>query len=451
MKFCSRPRTMRRELAIYIAVLSLATAVAFTQLLMTYFERGLENAAEFIMLMEVRTFDRNYRHNPDTPLPSAHTLQFFLDDPSTASALLQKAIPFAELEPGEFLDVEWDEYADEEESDNWQDWKGYHFLTAYLHILPDGKKLYAISDLEPMLLTREEQRTFDVLYYRVFVFGGLYLLLMLLLIVFYNFRVNRHTRQLAVWADGLSLDSIEKSHPDFHYAELNGIADQLIEAFKRIASLLEREHQFLRHASHELRTPIAVIRANMELLERMPVPSVLERPINRVRRANHGMLQLTETLLWLSRENATAPMLREVRIDSLLDEISEDLLYLLQDKQIELKRDYEEDIAAQQLPETPLRIVLANLLRNAFQYTQEGDVMLKASNQHLVIQNRDLGEDSINSDESFGLGLMLVHQICKRLNWDLTLQPLGNGIRAELVLPAPELQAVPAGEHDQKV
>ena len=36
---------------------------------------------------------------------------------------------------------------------------------------------------------------------------------------------------------------------------------------------LNREHHFLRNASHELRTPIAVIRTNMDLLERLQTNS----------------------------------------------------------------------------------------------------------------------------------------------------------------------------------
>jgi signal transduction histidine kinase len=138
--------------------------------------------------------------------------------------------------------------------------------------------------------------------------------------------------------------------------------------------------------------------------------------------------------LWLSRENEASPTQRELRADELLDELSEDLNYLLQDKPVVVKRNYEGDLPILSLPETPLRIVLSNLLRNAFQYTCEGEVMLEVSRQQWSIENHEQGEQHTDSDNSFGLGLMLVKQICERLEWSLALHFQADGVRAVLAL-----------------
>lgn len=426
--FASSGRTMRRELSNYFLGLALLTALGFIMALIEYFESGLDNASRAGIMMEVRAFDAEYTDNPDAPLPTSYSTHFYLDNWNKAPDFYKQVIPFDELQLNEIVDIDWSPHGIE-------DWEDSRFLVVYWHKLHDGRDLYVVSDYDSNLMSDEEKEEFDSQFFRVFYLSGGYLFVMLLVVWFYNRRVSRHTQKLADWAEALTLETISQTRPDFRYVELNRIAEQQQAAFERIASLLEREHQFLRHASHELRTPIAVIRANMELLDKIGVPEALNRPVDRVRRANHAMLQLTETLLWLSRENETAPTQRDVQIDDLVDDLTEELGYLLQDKSVDILRQYAADLPLIPLPEIPLRIVLSNLLRNAFQYTDEGDVLLDLNADRLVIENREHGELNIDTDQSFGLGLMLVKRICDRLGWSLELQFQEQGVRAELKLP----------------
>ncbi|MCO4757817.1 MAG: HAMP domain-containing histidine kinase [Oceanospirillaceae bacterium] len=426
--FKSSGRTMRRELSNYFLGLALLTALGFIMALMEYFESGLDNASRIGLMMEVRAFDAEYVSNPDAALPTSYNTHFYLDNWDDAPDIYKQIIPFDDLQLNGLVDVEWSPHGIEE-------WEDSRFLIVYWHKLYDGRDLFVVADYDFNLMSDEEKEEFDSQFFQVFYLSGGYLFVMLLVVWFYNRRVSRHTQKLADWAETLTLETISQTRPDFRYVELNRIAEQLQAAFERIASLLEREHQFLRHASHELRTPIAVIRANMELLDKIGVPEALNRPVDRVRRANHAMLQLTETLLWLSRENETVPTLRDVQIDDLLDDLTEELDYLLQDKSVDILRQYAADLPLLPLPEIPLRIVLSNLLRNAFQYTDEGDVLLELTADRLVIENREHGEPNIDSDQSFGLGLMLVKRICDRLGWSLELHFLEQGVRAELTLP----------------
>lgn len=425
-RFWQRERSMRRELSSYILGLALATALIFVAALIEYFESGLDKAQYAGILMEVRSFEREYAKNPDTPLPTSYSTHFYLDNWDQAPEFYKQVIPFEELEVGEFAFAEHSPHGVDE-------WDDSRYMLAYWHRLADGRDLFVVNDFEGNMFTSEERAEFDEYFFRVFYLGGGYLLLMLLVVWFYNWRINRYTQQLAGWAEALTLENIAQSRPDFRYAELNRVAEQLQSAFRRIATLLEREHQFLRHASHELRTPIAVIRANMELLDKVGVPAELGRPVDRVRRANHTMLQLTETLLWLSRENEAEPKVEELRTDQLLDELYGELDYLLQDKPVRVHREYATDLVSKPLPVTPLRIVLSNLLRNAFQYTGEGEVVLQVGPESICIENRETGHCQTDSDQSFGLGLMLVQRISERMGWNLELEFNEQGGRACLI------------------
>jgi signal transduction histidine kinase len=422
-------RTMRRELALYVSGLALMTALAFSFALEFFFIKGLDEAVGGALLMEARSFEAKYRQNPETPMSNSSSIRSFLDNLDNAPEFYRQLINPDTLQPGQFSDYHWEPNGEE-------DWEDSRYLIVYLHLLPDQRRLFVISDYQSNLLTKEEQADFDQTWRLKLYLAGGYLLIMLLAIWLYNRRINHYTQKLADWADRLSLENIQQPVPDFRFLELNSIAEQLRTAFDRIAGLLDREHQFVRHASHELRTPIAIIRANMELLQRVGIPTTLRCPMERINRASQNMQQLTETLLWLSRENDTPPSISSVDPARLLDDISEELAYLLQGKEVELQRDYPEARSAHTLPMVPLRIVLANLLRNAFQFTERGTITLTVTSQSIVIRNKSeyLAEDS---DSSFGLGLMLVQKICDRLGWQLYLEWLNHGVKAELLFPEP--------------
>lgn len=227
---------------------------------------------------------------------------------------------------------------------------------------------------------------------------------------------------------------MDQPHPNFRYAELEQIASQLQGSYQRNAVLLEREHQFLRHASHELRTPIAVTRTNLELIEKMGMPPGYERPVERIDRANKGMQQLTETLLWLSRENEAAPSVHEIALDQLLHELIDDLRYLLNEKEVALKTEHIQALSPRLVSITPMRIILSNLIRNAFQYTCEGEIRFDLNEERLIIENIDAGSEMVDPDNSFGLGLMLVKKICEKLGWELDLVFSQQGVKACLIL-----------------
>jgi signal transduction histidine kinase len=420
-------RTMQRELSLYVLALALASSLAFITALLFFFEKGLTDNAQAVIRMETRFFEANYRDDPTTPLPTSSTLRFFYDDLQQAPELYKELINMDELQYEKFSEFEWN-------PNGLNEWQDSRYLVVYLHRLGDQRTLYVIADYQANLLTQEELQEFDNVYYKMLLFAGVYLLLMLLAVWLYNKRINHYTQALSFWADSLTLSNLNKTRPDFRYRELNSIAEQLLSAFQRIAGLMDREHQFLRHASHELRTPIAIIRANMELLQKIGIPIPLERPIERVSRANHNMQQLTETLLWLSRENEEAPSLKKLRPDLLLDELCDELSYLLQDKEVNVTRHYLNELTELPLPHTPLRIVLSNLLRNAYQYTDQGEIELSVDQCRIVITNRSYAKNT-DHDNSFGLGLILVQKICDRLGWKLELKWIDQGMSVELLIP----------------
>ena len=188
-------------------------------------------------------------------------------------------------------------------------------------------------------------------------------------------KISQPVQRLERWASDLDPEQLSKEVPDFTFRELNLVANQLKQAFERIASSLHKEHQFLQHASHELRTPLAVASGNLELLALMKKQSTTEaeeKAYSRLTYAIKDMQQLTETLLWLHRDNDVLPAIVPVELKQLVERLVEDNRYLLHGKPVAVVvTGMPVTIEAQEIMSN---IVLNNLIRNAFQHTAEGVV-----------------------------------------------------------------------------
>ena len=248
----------------------------------------------------------------------------------------------------------------------------------------------------------------------------------------YNLKRLNH---LDRWVGELTLDNAEQPTPNFNFDEFNRIANKQRTTLLKIKSLIENEQDFLRHASHELRTPIAVVKSNSELLERLlstkdsdneTQENSNQKALSRIARAANNMQQLTETLLWLSREESVDIVSDKVSLKDLLTELIEDNNYLLNGKSVDVFTKLSDDQLT--LAVTPYRLILSNIIRNAFQYTQNGAINITFKNHKVRIDNVNYMSGDFNhaqreqnralsSDYGFGLGLRLVEKIISKLTW----------------------------------
>lgn len=255
------------------------------------------------------------------------------------------------------------------------------------------------------------------------VFGLSGIAVFALLLIMVMRRVASPVEALRDWAKSLNAQSLQQAPPEFKYKELNTLAKIVHNSLNSVQESLDREHEFLRNASHELRTPIAVIRTNVELLNKInnksPMTEKQLQVVERIERAGFTMSHLTETLLWLSRDESLLLIPEPVRLDELVKQTVEDLSYLLRGKSVSVELDTNEWQV--ELPATACRIVLANLVRNAFQHTQSGVVTIIQQQGQVVIGNVNDDENSPsendNSDLGFGLGLKLTDKLTDRFNW----------------------------------
>ncbi|WP_271270620.1 sensor histidine kinase [Aliamphritea hakodatensis] len=223
------------------------------------------------------------------------------------------------------------------------------------------------------------------------------------------------------WARQLNLKSANESPPDFQYDELNQLAKIIHGSIQNAGQALEREKEFLGFASHELRTPIATLRSNATLLDKISTsPSLKEREVrDRILRASLTMKGITETLLWLNRDSQEALETTDVHIEYTLQQVTGELDYLLAGKDVEVSIRTQPTIM--QLPEAAFRILITNIIRNAFQHTISGKIQIIQDGNSIRVINT-LPASQAKTQTGFGLGLKLIRQLVSRFNWALTEQ-----------------------------
>ncbi|MEM9555309.1 MAG: HAMP domain-containing sensor histidine kinase [Acidobacteriota bacterium] len=238
-------------------------------------------------------------------------------------------------------------------------------------------------------------------------------------------------RELAEAADRWDLDDwLHRPLPtDRRRDEIGSLTRATRAAARRIHAFAARERDFTRNASHELRSPLTVIRGATELLRaRTEHDAALERPLERIERATRRMESTIETFLWLAREEQQPPgVAAPVRpaLDDCLDQLPR-----RPDREHSLEIDIAPDLALPVSAEA-LRIVLDNLLGNALRHGASGIVVLTADTDHIAVTNPLAAplEDPETLRRPFvgegsGLGLAIVEELCSRYEWSLTLEPL---------------------------
>lgn len=110
--------------------------------------------------------------------------------------------------------------------------------------------------------------------------------------------------------------------------ELKELAETFNEMLDRIEASYRLQNQFVSDASHELRTPIAVIQGYSNMLDRWGKedPKVLSESIEAIKSESEAMKDLIEKLLFLARADKNLEILvkEDFSLDGLIDEVIRD-------------------------------------------------------------------------------------------------------------------------------
>jgi two-component system, OmpR family, heavy metal sensor histidine kinase CusS len=173
----------------------------------------------------------------------------------------------------------------------------------------------------------------------------------------------------------------------------NGMLGRLEAAVKRLS-------QFTADASHELRTPVALIRTTAELtLRRERSPETYREALRQIVAESDRMARLIEDLLLLARADAGLPPLPldRVELTPLVRDVCEQGQVLAQARQLEISAQVPDEPVYVDANDPELRRLLLLLVDNAVKYTPAGG--------HITVSvDRDAGGASVTVRDT-GIGI----------------------------------------------
>lgn len=226
---------------------------------------------------------------------------------------------------------------------------------------------------------------------------------------------------------------------DFPGGEIGELARVFDRHWLRMRAFLEREQAFNADMSHELRTSLAVMLSTTEILLEDPGLTARQRDrIARIDRAARDIAELGTALLLMAREDGALGDSAGCAIAGVIEHAVERHRHLLAHKAVEvsLQLDPEVDLPADA---ALVDILVGNLVRNAFAYTDQGSVVIRQDHAGFSIADTGRGLSAQEARQAFirhfrhagsagaGIGLDLVKRICDQYGWQVRLDSRENG------------------------
>lgn len=233
-------------------------------------------------------------------------------------------------------------------------------------------------------------------------------------------------------------------------AELRGVVGKLDALLVRLREAFVRERRFVADASHELRTPVAVVRTAIDVaLQGEHSPTEYRRRLQDLRDGTARLAATLDSLLLLTRATAGQVALRHVALPicALVEECWAPFAAAARRRDLTFVNAFEVDMVLE-ADESTLRMILANLLSNACEYTETGGTIRvgPGTTPGVLLAVHDTGPpiaegslqhvfepfwraDSARSEAGLhcGIGLSLARALARCQGFELTLENTNNG------------------------
>ena len=222
---------------------------------------------------------------------------------------------------------------------------------------------------------------------------------------------------------------------DLQDTEVAVMIDAIDEFTDRLDAFIERERFFTRDASHELRTPVAVFKASLDLMQRdKDRPKRDVDALARMRRTINDMEGLIETMLVLASEEQLQASNDLVLVNKVVLGQADSLqpLAVRVGNEIVVAESAQLRVHA---PEKVVQIIVTNLLRNAINYTRDGRIEISVSADSVRVSDSGVGmtesevkaafepffrsEKAREKSSGHGLGLAIVRRLVDQYNWSV--------------------------------
>lgn len=232
-----------------------------------------------------------------------------------------------------------------------------------------------------------------------------------------TFNLNQQTK--------IEFDKTDVSEFEELNQSLSKLIDQNITVYKT-------QKEFTENASHELQTPLAILKNKLDILlqnedlteKQYEIAEEMNKALTRSSRINRNLLLLAKI------DNSQFDNSELIRFDELLNQSVEILQEHFEQKNIAVNSDISNDVNVKG-NSSLMEVLINNLILNAIRHTpSNGLIEIKLTNSVFEVSNS--GTEKLNEDLLFkrfsklstdnrgsGLGLAIIKQICRLQNWNI--------------------------------
>jgi len=270
--------------------------------------------------------------------------------------------------------------------------------------------------------------------------------------LFFIFVITKPLKKLTTKIQQFEHGNFEKRITLHSSPEVNEIVDALEIMRTRLHALELQKSSFIRHISHELKTPLAAIREGTELLydhsvgelnaEQQEISHIIRSSVTRLQRLIEDLLNFNIVLDSTSLQDSMQIDIRQLISNILLTQKLN-----IKSKQLTVHETIDE--IQLQSNERQLSVILDNLLSNAIKYSPlNGEITIKCkmvdNSLHISVIDQGPGIEVSQQEKIFdafyqgsppkdnhikssGLGLTIVKELLMRINGTIQLQSKASG------------------------
>lgn len=253
----------------------------------------------------------------------------------------------------------------------------------------------------------------------------------------------------------VSFDSTPVRTSTYEFAYLDKTINEMM---VKIKETFEMEREFIMNVSHEILTPISILKNRLEnLLNDPTLPHPIAEQMVDSQKTLSRLTKVVRSLLYISKiENEQFARNETTELRPLLQDVIEELEDWIMAKEITVFNEWKGDWTVSNCNKSLLHTLLFNILSNAIKYNQpNGKIFISAeeSGNHFELKIKDTGsgieEDQLPfiferfkrfrpADEmSYGLGLPIVKSVADFHNIEITAESKpGKGTTFILTFPA---------------
>lgn len=267
--------------------------------------------------------------------------------------------------------------------------------------------------------------------------------------------VNRVSQEISQ----RSIDDLQPLETAGLSSEIEPLIAHINDLLRRLDDSVQAQRRFVGHAAHQLRTPLAGLKLECELMLAGDLPDDVRERAERIKSVNDRMIRLGQQLLVLARaDSSTRPQDSFVRVDlcEWVRTSAAEWVPRTRARGLELELTAPDETVWVEIDPILLEELLSNLIDNALRYGDGATsirLQVGANPPTLTVEDDGPGiapEEAERVFEAFyrvpgaeaggsGLGLAIVREIARSHGawWNLVSRPAFPGTRITVVFPGP--------------